>query len=184
MEQFELDITSGKCKLKLEDAKRLFRTIALGLEEKNLDENSAFAKPMRPRNPIPGNGPKLDSTVIVSRVPLFTSTLFLYTDEDIDGLVEKGEFSRTYCSACGSRKTQPLQIISHSLNRNEIEFIFTKLMPSDVSQVLDIGSRTGAVLFGASIFSEGKVRGLGVEINEGMVKNCQRHGGKIQFAKC
>lgn len=49
-------------------------------------------------------------------------------------------------------KFQELIYISHSMSRQALQFIFKVLLPSDLEekQVLDVGSRFGAVLYGVS----------------------------------
>ncbi|KAK3593159.1 hypothetical protein CHS0354_039644 [Potamilus streckersoni] len=80
---------------------------------------------------------------------------FLYDDEIIDELCEKGQMSRNYCKECGSHKTKPLTFLSHSASANQIKYIFTYLLPDLTGKtVLDVGSRTGAVLYGAYVYSQ------------------------------
>uniref|UniRef100_A0A1I7TYP2 Methyltransf_25 domain-containing protein n=1 Tax=Caenorhabditis tropicalis TaxID=1561998 RepID=A0A1I7TYP2_9PELO len=90
---------------------------------------------------------------------------FLYDDEDIEELVQRDVLSRTYCPTCLSRETVPLNFISHSLSRLQVKFLFDKLMPSTCQHVLDIGSRLGAIVYGASIFTRGNVSTVGVEMD-------------------
>ncbi|CAL2042433.1 unnamed protein product [Caenorhabditis brenneri] len=90
---------------------------------------------------------------------------FLYDDEDIEDMVQRDILSRTYCPTCNSRDTVALNFISHSLSRLQVKFLFDKLMPSTCQHVLDIGSRLGAVVYGASIFTNGNVSTVGVEMD-------------------
>ncbi len=67
-----------------------------------------------------------------------------------------------------------LAFITHSCSRARLEYIFTCLLPPlKEKTVLDVGSRHGAVLFGAAAFTEAK-RIHGIEINEEFVEVSQR----------
>jgi len=99
---------------------------------------------------------------------------FLYEEDDIDDLCEQGKLSRSFCTACGSRNIKDLNFISHSLSLRELEFIFTLALPAakvDVTKscVVDVGSRLGAVVYGACVFGKAK-EVIGVEINEELCK--------------
>lgn len=94
---------------------------------------------------------------------------FLYSDEDIDKLCDEGKMSRNYCKKCGSHNTAPLTFISHSSSLVQLKFIFQAALPSIVTNLadkllVDVGSRLGAVLYGAYHFSPIK-KIVGVEIN-------------------
>ncbi|KAF1751931.1 hypothetical protein GCK72_018485 [Caenorhabditis remanei] len=90
---------------------------------------------------------------------------FLYDDDDVEELVQRDVLSRTYCPTCNSRDTVSLNYISHSLSRLQVKFMFDQLMPPTCQHVLDIGSRLGAVVYGASIFTNGNVSTIGVEMD-------------------
>lgn len=94
---------------------------------------------------------------------------FLYSDEDIDKLCDEGRMSRNYCKQCGSHNTAPLTFISHSSSLVQLKFIFQAALPSIATNLadkllVDVGSRLGAVLYGAYHFSPIK-KIVGVEIN-------------------
>lgn len=94
---------------------------------------------------------------------------FLYSDEDIDKLCDEGKMSRNYCKQCGSHNTAPLTFISHSSSLVQLKFIFQAALPSIATNLadkllVDVGSRLGAVLYGAYHFSPIK-KIVGVEIN-------------------
>lgn len=94
---------------------------------------------------------------------------FLYSDEDIDKLCDEGRMSRNYCKQCGSHNTAPLTFISHSSSLVQLKFIFQEALPSIATNLadkllMDVGSRLGAVLYGAYHFSPIK-KIVGVEIN-------------------
>ncbi|XP_011310923.1 uncharacterized protein [Fopius arisanus] len=91
---------------------------------------------------------------------------FLYEDDDIEDLVKEGKMSRNYCKDCGSKNTSPLIFISHSASRDELYLIFNTLLPTlDGKILLDVGSRLGAVLYGAYVYSDAE-KIIGVEMNK------------------
>ncbi|XP_046651200.1 uncharacterized protein LOC124342275 [Daphnia pulicaria] len=91
---------------------------------------------------------------------------FLYDDRLVDALCDEGKLPKNYCTLCGSRNTKPLTFISHSASRDNLAHAFRNLLP-DLSgkHLLDVGSRFGAVLFGAFAYSHAS-RITGVEINQ------------------
>lgn len=94
---------------------------------------------------------------------------FLYSDEDVNQLCDEGKLSRFFCMECGSHNTGPLTFISHSSSLPQLRFIFEAALPTLLSSfdqccLVDVGSRLGAVLYGAYHFS--KIQKIvGVEIN-------------------
>lgn len=90
---------------------------------------------------------------------------FCFNDDDIDDLCDEGQMSRNYCSDCGSRNVRPLTFITHSASVKEIKYIFQHLL-GDLrgKSVVDVGSRTGAILYGAYLMSEASCI-VGVEID-------------------
>ncbi|KAM9983499.1 hypothetical protein ACTFIY_000237 [Dictyostelium cf. discoideum] len=95
---------------------------------------------------------------------------FLYTEEDIDDLIESGELKNNYCLDCASKSIQPINFISHSTTPNQLKYMFS----NDVlggncnlkqSTILDIGSRLGALLYTGYLFSDTK-KLIGCEINQ------------------
>ncbi|KDR10605.1 uncharacterized protein LOC110837842 [Zootermopsis nevadensis] len=90
---------------------------------------------------------------------------FLYDDEMVDVLCDEGKIPRSCCLQCGSLNTRPLTFISHSLSRERLLFIFKSMLPPlDGKVVLDVGSRLGAALYGACVYSKAS-KIVGVEIN-------------------
>jgi len=92
---------------------------------------------------------------------------FLFDAEDEEEMVERGILPTAVCRQCGSRNTQNLNYITHSCSKEALEYIFTSLLPPlpKESVVLDIGSRLGAVLYGAFAFTE-CTNLVGIEMNE------------------
>ncbi|KAK5983371.1 DOT1 domain-containing protein, partial [Trichostrongylus colubriformis] len=99
---------------------------------------------------------------------------FLYDDHALQEMINAGKLKRRFCVDCGSRNIKDLNFISHSLAHCQLEFIFTQLVPlksqAEGFNVLDIGSRLGAVIYAASLYGCGKVSVTGVEQNEEFVK--------------
>ncbi|CAG4996460.1 unnamed protein product [Parnassius apollo] len=92
---------------------------------------------------------------------------FLYDEDEVEDLVKCGKLNRHYCLDCNSRNVKDLIFISHSLSRQNLLYIFKLLLPKDLEgkQLLDVGSRTGAVLYGAYYLSNASSI-TGVEINK------------------
>ncbi|XP_073340017.1 uncharacterized protein [Pagrus major] len=95
---------------------------------------------------------------------------FLYDEDQVDSLCEEGSFSRSYCLNCGSYRTAPLDFISHSFSISELQFLFENVLPDLSGRLLvDVGSRLGAVLYGAHVFSSASQL-IGVELCDEFVK--------------
>nr|XP_042895010.1 uncharacterized protein LOC107450892 isoform X2 [Parasteatoda tepidariorum] len=106
--------------------------------------------------------------------PILHVDSFLFEDEHIDSLVEEGKLSRNYCKDCGSSNVSPITFISHSASVQRIEFIFQYMLPDISNKVLlDVGSRLGAILYGAYYCSNAR-KIIGVEINQDFCK-LQQH---------
>nr|CAD7397821.1 unnamed protein product [Timema poppensis] len=74
---------------------------------------------------------------------------FLYDDDDFDDMCSDGKVPRFFCKDCDSRNTEPLEVISHSLSRTRLKYIFQAMLPPlEYLTLLDVGSRLGAVLYG------------------------------------
>jgi hypothetical protein len=75
---------------------------------------------------------------------------FLYTDDDVDALVDHGDLQRNYCLDCGSKNTKPLSksivdlfcrfdnnlefpvdFISHSMSRERLDYVFNAMLAPD-----------------------------------------------------
>ncbi|XP_040825159.1 uncharacterized protein LOC121148876 [Ochotona curzoniae] len=90
---------------------------------------------------------------------------FLYDEDFIDSLCEKGKMSRNYCTVCGSHQTAPLGFISHSFSLMELKFIYHHVLPDLSGKILvDVGSRLGTVLYGGYLYSSA-AQLCGVELN-------------------
>ncbi|XP_024941582.1 uncharacterized protein LOC107268352 isoform X2 [Cephus cinctus] len=91
---------------------------------------------------------------------------FLYNDNDIEELLNAGKLQQYYCKNCGSKNIKSLIYISHSLSQDALHYIFNHLLPILKDKtILDIGSRLGAVLYGAYMYTDAK-KIIGVEMNK------------------
>lgn len=91
---------------------------------------------------------------------------FLYDELDEERLISQGHIPKSFCSQCGSRDIQEISLITHSLGRPQLEFVFTSLLPElkPTHRILDVGSRLGSVLYGAALFTPCQSI-VGVEMN-------------------
>lgn len=91
---------------------------------------------------------------------------FLYDNNEVDDLIQEGKLDILYCGKCGSTNTKTYNIISHSMSVTTMVYVFCNILPPlDGKTVLDVGSRLGAVLYGAHIFSSAQ-KIIGVEMNK------------------
>ncbi|KAL7309677.1 hypothetical protein PS15m_010528 [Mucor circinelloides] len=96
---------------------------------------------------------------------------FLFSEEDVDDLVDEGKMSRNYCLDCGSRNVAPLNFISHSASVLQLQFLYQVALADKVKDkvIVDVGSRLGAVLYSGHLFTRAS-KLIGVEINEWFTK--------------
>jgi hypothetical protein len=86
---------------------------------------------------------------------------FLYTDEEMDELVQEGRVDKFVCRDCSGVSIEErgreiiilanstLDILSHSLDAEEVEYLFSQFLPSlERKTVVDVGSRLGVSLYG------------------------------------
>jgi len=91
---------------------------------------------------------------------------FLYDEADVEELRDNGKIPTHFCRNCGGKNIGEVELMTHSCGRDDLEFIFDALLPelSGGKVLLDVGSRIGAVLFGAYIYSNSSAI-IGVEMN-------------------
>lgn len=89
---------------------------------------------------------------------------FLYDEDGEEALVQEGLLSRSYCADCGSRNIEDLTFTTHSCSKARLRHIFSMLPSLAGKTLVDIGSRIGAVLWGAYCYSQA-AKIVGVEIN-------------------
>ncbi|KAI9498183.1 hypothetical protein BDB00DRAFT_755319 [Zychaea mexicana] len=96
---------------------------------------------------------------------------FLFTEDDVDDLCDKGKLSRNYCLDCKSRNVKPLNFISHSASVMQLQFLYQVALANKVKDkvIVDIGSRLGAVLYSGYLFTQAR-KLIGVELNEWFCK--------------
>merc|ERR1712098_776046 len=108
---------------------------------------------------------------------------FLYGPEEEDNLVSEGKLPKGICSDCGSMNTEEITILTHSCSHDRLEYMFRCLLPSLKGKtVLDVGSRLGAVLFGA-FYHSSAVKIIGVEMNGDLCQTSERIIKKYQLGK-
>lgn len=99
----------------------------------------------------------------------------LETDEFIypDQVLEAMEYSLQKCTVCNSTDNiQDVNLVTHSMSKDDMTALFATLKKS-YSVILDVGSRTGCVLFAAHLMTSAK-RIIGVEIEKGWVDISQK----------
>jgi len=102
---------------------------------------------------------------------------FLYEEQDVDDLCDEGKLSRNFCTKCGSKDVKPCTFLSHSMSCSQLKYLFKYVLPDlRGKNVLDVGSRLGAVLYGAYLYSNAS-NIVGVEITE---KLCQIQQAAIE----
>ena len=94
---------------------------------------------------------------------------FLYDDEAMEALheAEPPQLSRSYCpDVAKPKECLPLNFLSHSLDLQELGFIFSSRCLGDLKgrTICDVGSRLGPVLWGAYHLSTAE-QIVGVEMN-------------------
>jgi len=91
---------------------------------------------------------------------------FLYDAAAEEAMVDEGILPTAFCNVCGSKDTQNFTYITHSCSKDVLEIIFTSLLPElpPDAVVLDVGSRLGAVIYGAYLFTPAKYI-VGLEMN-------------------
>ncbi|CAD5234456.1 unnamed protein product [Bursaphelenchus xylophilus] len=100
---------------------------------------------------------------------------FLYDEVQLAALREKRVLkAERYCAVCKSEDIVESNIISHSLSISELEYLFCDLLPRFVEMkgksLTDVGSRLGAIVYGALVFCPELKEIKGIEISEG---HCQ-----------
>ena len=112
------------------------------------------------RFPTTGEDSKLNATNSIH------IDAFLYDEDEEDVLVQQGLLSRNFCGDCGSRNIEDLTFVTHSCSKERLEIMFKKLLPplDNTRTVVDIGSRVGAVLYGAYFYTQAS-KIIGIEIN-------------------
>jgi len=112
-----------------------------------------------PKNSKEFEGFSKDNTVNVDS--------FLYDEKALDELEENENFSFNYCADCLSRNIKPLNFISHSASIVKLNYLFNIALKDDIKNIknlVDVGSRLGAVLYTAYYYTPIE-NIIGVELN-------------------
>jgi len=113
----------------------------------------------------------------------FNLDAFLYDEEDEQVLVDKGLLPKSRCRDCGSKNIEDIVTLSHSCSHTRLECIFRAMCPSlNGKTVVDVGSRLGAVLYGAFYHSTAS-KIVGVELNSQFCDLATRITQKYQLHK-
>lgn len=99
------------------------------------------------------------SSAAVVAAPVYAVDAFLYTEGDIEKLVEAKKLAREYCCRCGSTDIGLVEFITHSFSKDQLVYLSCFLLPhlldvvvaSDEASrplsIADVGSRLGIVLW-------------------------------------
>jgi len=111
-----------------------------------------------------------DGDVLTEANTIFLDA-FLYDAATEEAMIEEGVLPTAYCKVCRSKDIENYNYVTHSCSKEVLEAIFTSLLPPLPADtvVLDVGSRLGAVLYGAYVFTQAKYI-VGVEMNEELCK--------------
>lgn len=138
-------------------------------KRKNLDQVAMYARSLQPNMEAicpseqihaPTNCPEglnFDNTAHVDA--------FLYDEVDVEEMTNDGKIPTHYCRKCGWKDIGEVELLTHSCSRVDLEFIFHGLLPDlNGKVILDVGSRIGAVIFGAYVLSNSSGI-VGIEMN-------------------
>ncbi|KAL0486699.1 hypothetical protein AKO1_001629 [Acrasis kona] len=93
---------------------------------------------------------------------------FLYSDDVLPEFQQSGAIPTSYCKDCNSKNISDLNFISHSFSTQDLDYVFSKHVLGRYNltdlTIMDVGSRLGAVLYYAHLFTSTK-KLIGVEIN-------------------
>ncbi|CBY08894.1 unnamed protein product [Oikopleura dioica] len=84
---------------------------------------------------------------------------FLYPDN----VLKETDFSTSECAVCKSKNINDLEMVSHSMSQDELTVLFEEIKDFDV--MVDIGSRTGCILYAAHLMTKAKEI-IGIEIDD------------------
>ena len=91
------------------------------------------------------------------------------TDEFIypDQVLEAMDYSLQQCRHCQSRDIDDLDLVSHSMSKDELMALFDTINKlGSFNVILDIGSRSGCVLMAGALLSPKAEKLIGVELDE------------------
>ncbi|CAJ1022781.1 hypothetical protein Q4I30_002985 [Leishmania utingensis] len=138
------------------------------------------------------------SGAAVVAAPVYAVDAFLYSEADIEKLVEAKKVAREYCCRCGSTDIRLSEFITHSFSQDQLLYLSCFLLPhllevvvaSDEASrplsIVDVGSRLGIVLWACafalqwgilapqrSVAAAPEVQLVGIELDATFVKISQ-----------
>lgn len=113
---------------------------------------------------VPGGRLEDESTLAPDDQSDFVETdEFVYPDVVLDAM----KYSLQKCNKCDSRDVSDLELVSHSMSNDTLTALFDTLPGYDI--ILDVGSRTGCVLYAAHLITQAK-QIVGIEIDANWCK--------------
>ena len=88
------------------------------------------------------------------------------------------EYSLQACCDCSSRNIKDLELVSHSMSNDTLCAVFDEF--KDFKCIVDVGSRTGCVLYAAYLMSSAE-KIIGIEIEPGWCKLQRKIVDQFQF---
>ena len=95
-----------------------------------------------------------------------------------DVVLNAMDFSLQSCCDCNSRNIKDLELVSHSMSNDTLIAVYDEL--KDFKVILDVGSRTGCVLYAAYLMSNAE-KIIGIEIDPGWCQLQQKIVDQFQF---
>ena len=106
---------------------------------------------------------------LLQTLPPDDQSHFVETDEFVypDVVLNAMEYSLQKCNKCDSRDVSDLELVSHSMSNDQLTALFDTLPTYNI--ILDVGSRTGCVLYAAHLMTQAKEI-IGIEIDANWCK--------------
>ncbi|GET87962.1 hypothetical protein, conserved [Leishmania tarentolae] len=142
-------------------------TVPAGKAERQAPQSSTTGTAPKKRARSP-NGETPSSSLMSNTIhsyaaaistPVYAVDAFLYSEDDIEKLVEEKQLTREYCCRCGSTDLGLVEFITHSFSQDQLVYLSCFLLPhlldvvvtsdeaSSPLTITDVGSRLGIVLW-------------------------------------